>query len=271
MTSIGGYYANPHVTQFDGAPLAGEACVPASAANGIDASTGGKVHMTSGEVHLLVPKAAETDPHTPGWSLTDLDRAMTRAGIPFDNRTGQGWAAVVAAWDAGLYVVLQGDSDQFGDATCSGAYDGDHCVGCHCATRLVDGLRQRWINDPICPSGRWEFEYVLHRYAAKFSESIRFGVFPTPVPRAVVPPSPVTLRYGGHRLVPARHKRISVPAGRRANVRAKPTTRSAVVTTLANGRTFTAHQRTSAGQTLAGSSVWFGDRTGTRWLHVTAF
>ncbi len=42
------------------------------------------------------------------------------------------------------------------DVTISGAFDGDHCIGVHPATKSVGGVTFWWIDDPLCPTGRWE-------------------------------------------------------------------------------------------------------------------
>lgn len=273
MATLGGLILNRHNSQYDpgnSTITRRSGCVWTTGANGADASTGGTKRPTPDTVHNQLPNSEEQFPKTPGWTLPDLQKALARLSIPFEVRSGKGWAAVVTALDVERrYVVLSGDSDRF-PSGCSGEFDGDHSIGVFPATRVVNGLRQRWINDPICPEGRWEFEYIIRNYAVKFSSTVAFGVFSTPVPKAPVAAPVVTLRYGGVK-IKTTVKRIAVPAGRRANVRARPTTSSKLVTTLANGKTFTAYQRTKTGQLLAGSRVWFGDRTGTRWLHISSF
>lgn len=283
-TYLGGYYLNPHDTQFDGSKLEDENCTPAAGDNGANASTGGKVNLTAGGVRALIPRSQETNPATPGWSLEDLDHAMAKVGVPFVVRSGDGWTAVTNALHAGLYVAVQGDSDQFSNATCSGAFNGDHCIGIHPATRVVGVLRQHWIDDGICKTGRWEYDYILHRYAAKLDVRIRFGVFSRPVPKAVPAPVPVvTLRYGGIKLSPVRAKSIAVAANTKANVRNRPTKTAVMAPSrsgsplnggsnqLPNHTVCTLYQYTKTGQLLAGSRIWYGDRTGTRWLHISAF
>lgn len=271
MATIGGYYLNPHKTQFDGSRYQKENCTPATGANGANASTGGKVNKSGAQIRNLIARSAETDPRNPGWSLTDLDRAMAKIGVLFDNRSGRGWSAVISALNNGNYVALQGDSDRFSNSTCSGAFDGNHCVGVHPATRVVNLRRQHWIDDPICKTGRWEYDSVLRAYATKLHSTVLFGVFTKRVPKTAAPATSVTLKYGGVKLSPPQVKKISVPAGRYANVRSRPTTAASKVTTLANGRTFTAYQVTKTGQLLGGSRVWYGDNTGNRWLHISAF
>lgn len=194
MTYVAGRFVpTPHRSQYnaDSPPRTRrEGCTPTTGANGANASTGGRVDLTGAQVHALIPPEQETNPHVPGWSLVDLDRAMEKlvVSVPFERRSGRGWPAVVAALEAGLYVALQGDSDQFGNGTCSGVFDGDHCIGVDPATRTVNGQRQWWVNDPICPDGRWEDEATLRRYATKLTPSVLFGVFTNPVPRVVAAP-----------------------------------------------------------------------------------
>lgn len=53
----------------------------------------------------------------------------------------------------------------------------------------------------------------------------------------------------------------------RANVRTGPSNKYPVVRTKPNGGSFVAYQRTDKGQSLAGSSTWWGSHTGTRWMH----
>lgn len=162
-------------------------CTWTSGANGIDAITGGRKRPTPDQIHALVSNAEESNPASPGWSMRDLVLAMSRYGVSLVNRSGHGWAAVLDALFTDHYVVLQGDSDQFGNATCSGTFDGDHAIGVHPNHMLKDGVRWWWINDPICPAGRWERESVLQRYAVKLNASVLFGYFLTPVPEVVKP------------------------------------------------------------------------------------
>ena len=148
-------------------------------ANGADASTGGRIDRSGDGVLGLVKVTEETSPSTPGWSLRDLDLAMTRLGVPFEVRSGQGWDGVIDALDDGLYVALQGDSDVFASGTCSGEFDGPHCIGLH-PTRDYHGWQR--FDDPICPGGRYGSRVLLRQYAEKFFASVHFGVFLTPVP-----------------------------------------------------------------------------------------
>lgn len=282
------YYVQPHVCQFDGSSDQGSACVPTSCANGVAASTGGARRPAGVTIHRLIPQSEESDPHVPGWSIVDADRAMAKIGIPFTiGDSSNGFDHLTASHNSGHYVILQGDSDHFSNATCSGAFDGDHCVGIHPRETVINGVEHWWLDDPICKTGRWERPAVLKAYAADFAARVggwRWGQFDHIVPQtsvAVPVPPAVTLRYGGV----ASHgtKIIRVPAGRYANVRTRPTSAASLVAgrsgsplnggprTLANGRKVEYFQVTRSGQLLAGSRVWYGDRSGTRWTHSSSF
>lgn len=269
MATLQGYYLNPHQSQYGHSTrLSHMGCTPTSGANGANAATGGKVAKTGDEILALIPPRQEQNPDTPGWSLVDLDNAMLAIHVPFERRFA-GWDGVLTALNNNLYVVLQGDSDRFGNNTCSGAFDGDHCIGVHPASRIEAGQKQFWIDDPICPGGRWENVATLLEYAKKFNPSINYGVFTTSVPK--VAPVTVTLRYGGIRLYPPQNKVIDIPAGRYANVRTRPTTAAPIVARIKRTGIFRAYQMTHSGQLLAGSRVWYGNADGSHWLHSTAF
>lgn len=180
-------YRNPHRSQYDpgqSTRTRRQGCTWTTGANGANASTGGAKDRTADGILELVRPEQETSPQTPGWSLADLALAMQRLGVPFAVRSGAGWAAVIEALDDRLYVALQGDSDVFSNATCSGDFDGDHCIGLH-PDRDAEG-RQR-LDDPICPGARYGNRSVLRDYAQKYNAKVSFGVFLRPVPELVVP------------------------------------------------------------------------------------
>lgn len=201
------FYIQPHQSQYQAGVTTvtrRAGCTWTSLANGIGAITGGHSRPTPDEIHAVLPNSAETNPAFPGWSMPDADHAMDRYGVGFVDRSGDGWDAFIEALLDDHYGVLQGDSDQFGDATCSGSYDGPHAIGVSPNHRTINGEREWWIDDPICPTGRWEKESVLKRYAVKFYSSILFGIFTQKVPLVEalpVNPTPgkgeanVTIRY----------------------------------------------------------------------------
>ncbi len=269
-------YVQPHRSQYKaGASLITRraGCTWASLANGIGAVSGGRYQPSPDAIHALVPNAEETSPGTPGWSITDAALAAARFGVTLEDRSGLGWLMVLDALLTGHYILLQGDSDQFGDGSCSGAYDGPHAVGVHPKTKTDPAGRWWWVNDPICTTGRWEREVTLQRYAVKFSSAIRFGVFTQRVPNVVVvvPAKPVVLRFRARKLARPVAKRIRVPRGRRANVRTAPRRNARIADRRATGERFYAYQVTDRGQVLGKSGRWYGNRKGDRWCHASAF
>lgn len=202
-------YVQPHWYQYlatNSFATRRSGCTWVSLANGIACITGGRYRPSPDRLHGLVLPREETSPTTPGWSIPDARLAASRFGaIDLQDRTGGGWAGVIAALDAGQYVLLQGDSDRFGNNTCSGTFDGDHCIGVHPKKRIVNSITQRWVDDPICPGGRWESEHVLRAYAEKLSASIRFGVFTQKVPT-------LEWRWSAPRLVYVEYTGVNVAA-----------------------------------------------------------
>lgn len=198
------YYTGPHQSQLASGQSAlthSAGCTWTAGANGIDDTSGGKKKPTPDRLHGFLAKSLETSPGTPGWSLPDLERATYKyalaAGMPglmCVNRTNAGflgaygWAGMKKAWANGRYVVIQGDSDRFGNNTCSGKFDGDHCIGVSPRTRIAaDGRRQRLINDGICPTARWEYEAIILSYAKKLADRsgtpLRWACFKQAVPK----------------------------------------------------------------------------------------
>lgn len=178
-------YVQPHLSQYGydrSVRTRKSGCVWTSGANGVAAMSGGHYRPTPDDILGLLRPSEETNPLTPGWTLDDLHKALSRYGVlGFDIRSGTGRDGVLHELAQDRYIVIQGDSDQF-PSGCSGTFDGDHCIGWHPNHRWVSGHRQWWIDDPICPEGRWEYEWVLWRYAEKFDPRIHFASFRTPVP-----------------------------------------------------------------------------------------
>lgn len=178
------FYVNTHRSQYapdQSSVTHREGCTWTSVANGADAATGGRVKRTPDQVHALVKPSEETNKDTPGWSLPDAQLAFTRLGIKSEVHTGEGWASV-EHYAKDHYLLIQGDSDRFPDG-CSGAFDGDHCIGRHPQTRSTpEGTLER-IDDPICPVATFEPDSVLSSYARKFNPGVSFLVVFPAVPQ----------------------------------------------------------------------------------------
>jgi hypothetical protein len=186
VSYLNGYYLNnPHVSQFDGSTYEGSNCTPASFANGINAVTGGRVKRTAAQIRSMVARREETNPDNPGWSQEDGQLAMSRLYPPlrYEVRTGRGWNQLVKDHESGLYLTVMGDNDQFSGG-CAGSFDGLHCIGVSPITRILDGREQWWVDQPLCPTGKWEYRKDIYDYAAKLYLSMFYGMFLTPVPRS---------------------------------------------------------------------------------------
>lgn len=273
-------YTNAHTQQTDPrwtTTTNRTGCTWTALTNGIDAVTHGERKPTPDRIHNLVPSWQESDPHTPGWSIPDADLAMARYGLPFRNLSGGRWEGIKFYHDKGLYLIVQGDSDQFGNNTCSGQFNGTHCIGLHPEEkrghRAPDGGFVEdpngeifWrVDDPICKHARYEKPSVLRDYAEKIDVRIRFGVFSDKVPHVNDP----VLRYGATALPKPTSKVLKGPPP--INVRQKPTTGSSVVNTREPGGIFIAYQVTTKGELHKGSRKWWGNRRGLRWIHESEF
>lgn len=248
MTAVvdGFVVASPHRSQFDRSTYADENCGPTTVANGANTVTSGRISKTGGDVRKLVKRSEETKPKDPGWSIPDCVKAAARLGVPLIDHSQDGIAAMFAYLDVGYYVLAQGDSDQFGNQTCSGAFNGPHCIGINPAHDIVGGRSMHWINDPICPSGRWEWDDTLRHYVAKIDPRGRFAIFRTLVPRVApptdAPPPPdqggtmpgiqfrilepvkgiVTVTGSGHALIRVDNAAlVGIPAGQQREVAAR--------------------------------------------------
>lgn len=159
-------------------------CTWVTGATGVSCITGERYNPTPDKLHDLVRRTEEQNPATPGWHLDDLKLALQRyGGVGFEVHIGDGWDDVERAHDDRRFIVIQGDSDRFGNATCSGAFDGLHCVGVDGSKKKIEaGVEWWWLHDPICPTGRWERKYVIRQYAEKLLANIFFGWFTQRVP-----------------------------------------------------------------------------------------
>jgi hypothetical protein len=160
-------------TQYDGGRQANSNCTCASLAMMLNAVSDGAIDHTGSTVRDLVKHQEETDPTSPGWSLHDVDLAVSRiqakghmAGIHSPAPKQRNWASLKFLRAEGRGILIQGDSDRFPNTTCSGAFDGDHATYIS-PLNHTDG---RWrLGDPICSKWRWETEELLRAYAEKFA------------------------------------------------------------------------------------------------------
>lgn len=117
-----------------------------------------------------------------GTDLYDAAEAFARNGESLSIRSGQGWAAVVDALEAGRGVILQGT----GGLTGCGDYTGGHAV-------YVNPERSgsRWLKgDPECSGFEWTEESSLKGFATRLSSSVYFAVTAARSSNATPEPTP---------------------------------------------------------------------------------
>lgn len=160
----------PNYCQYDySAYTARYGCGWTSVANLVRIVTGRA--FSPDTVHGKVKKWEETDPSSPGWSIPDMVLATARlkTSVTLVNRTGASWSKLVQLHDAGYVLLVQGDSDQFSNGTCSGAFDGPHVITVH----AEEDDRGWWlVYDPICQAYRFENPAVIARYAQKWATTL---------------------------------------------------------------------------------------------------
>lgn len=217
---------------------------------------------------VLARLGVSLETHLPG-RFTQLEEAL---------RQGRG------ANMAGYYAPVQGTSYQ-GSET----FTGNHRVWVNEArgwSRGSDGLwhaEEFLVFDPLADARRngidqgptWWPRALVYSYGWRLDVSDPAEPY-RPLPKGtayfglVRDTEPhVELRYGGARTSPFPDRtRATAPAGKRVNVRRAPNRDKAPVRTLASGALFVAWQRTTTGERLAGSRVWYGDQDGNEWVHA---
>jgi hypothetical protein len=179
------YYVGTHQSQYGSGCSSYTrryGCTWTTVVNLIINVTKGRKHPSPDYVHSLVARREETTPRTPGWSIPDAVKASARYArrsgrdeVRLIERTGigfagvHGWNGIKLALSRGRYVMLSGDSDRFGNNTCSGAFNGNHMIGINPRTRIHNGRRQHLINDPICRQWRWEYDAIIYSYGHKLA------------------------------------------------------------------------------------------------------
>ncbi len=171
-------------------------CNMSSGAMALDYHTAGRIQVWGGELEARQPD------HVGGTDLNDLAIAWASHGETLDIRSGQGWAGVRTALAEGRAVVLHGDYDQMGAATCQSSFRGDHAV------LVLPG----WVmGDPLCSGFKTMPEAVLRAYAQKLSATVRFAVSRPQEDSEMYPVVTLTL------LAAPRPRTFTIPANVRVN------------------------------------------------------
>lgn len=274
-------YRPPFIKQLDGSTFGGRNCTVA-------ASCMAAIRHQKG----VDPAGSAQWPPTPKWirakmgdtsggtTLAQNDAIFNRLyGINFDVRFNLPWGDFVALIKAGRGAVLQGSYSAFHGThfDASGTFTGNHAVYINeMRYNAVKKHNEFLMYDPLADGRRnlyhgpvWIDEITLKKFAGGLLVSagrrVGFGRCWAMFTRDTEPA--LVLKYHA---VPYSRTLYARVAGARVRsnpnaVAGKPT--GAVVRTLAFDAPFYARQKTAVGGLVTNSRVWYGDATGTLWVH----
>jgi hypothetical protein len=193
-------------------------------------------------------------PHNAGSNPTELRNGLRAAlGVDVDSIAKsavpgrlRGGYAVVAALDYGPlpeYLKVQGGN--FGHSVCLFGWREDGNYAGYFDPLWPQGAQGAWAKWSDIDQALWSSGHN------------------TTKPKYVPPVQPTVHLISGA----TAHRHTYTVRGDNTNVRTQPKIADNVHHQLDAGAHFAAYQRTSRGGTVSGSRVWYGDATGTRWLH----
>jgi hypothetical protein len=279
---------SPHrpkfVKQLDGSKYAGLNCTCAAAAMAIDRATLGLKQYSGATIRLW------TGDTVGGTNLAQMVTVAAKVGVTLTDIRGALWTTIDTYLHDGRGAILQGSSSVTRGTkySASETFGGNHAwwVNEGRGWTMVNGFwraAEYLVYDPLADGRRtgiasspmWIPAYLVQRFAAELQITSYDGTFRKAGDRAWVAFTPDTephvhLRSGATRTspFPDRTRAYNTNPAKRVNVRGGPSTSAAIVETLAVGDLFIASQKV-AGQLLAGSTTWYGDHDGKRWVHVS--
>lgn len=279
----------PHkAVQLDGHPLGGLSCTCGAMAMGIARASLGKHKPTCGRIRDL------TGDRTGGTTLPQVAAVAERSyDVHVDLRVGSNVispaSAMLRTMD-GQGFVAQGSAAALKGTPVSASetFTGNHAVWVNEGRgwRLVQGLWQPdevLVYDPLADGRRdgiddmpswWDYDQFLDfcRLLKPWGDSDPRRLGPGRIYAGFVRDTEPHAHYksGGSKTTPFPDRtRAKSVDGRRVNVRSAPSTSASLVDTLTGGELFIAYQRTTSGQKVDGSAIWYGDHNGTRWVHTS--
>lgn len=254
-----------------GVDLKWKNCSCLSCAMGMNKSSYGRIDMSGCAVR------SATNDHSGGTTIPQMQAVCSAHGVATDAHTGGDVASLFYLsyqCHNGRGFCLQGNTEPDGRGNVNHMVWVNNTVGGTAGD--PDGFM---VWDPWSDGeAYWSyaklkaFMLALHPYGEGDSRTLKsMGVnggyalvFPDTEPH-------VHLHYGGHRSSPFPDglRAKSPTAGHRVNVRTRPdrVVASDVAGTLADNARWTAYQKTVTGVRLAGSSTWYGNHNGDRWVH----
>lgn len=237
-----------------------ENCMASMGAVAASAQTGGIRHFSPADIRN------NQDDFSGGIGHDDVQTSFARLGLPAFIDAPRDWAANMAEIRAGRFVwwaVQYAKVPRPVQAQKGGTFD--HALGGF--NMYADGTFD--LYDPLADEIQRVEQSAIRPAAEAIAlrergDASRLFVGAT----NVLPSTGLTLRPGAQKTAkyPDR-QRANGKAGQPVNVHSKPRTGAAsVVGTLADGALFVAYQVTLTGDPFDGTTHWYGDRTGTRWV-----
>lgn len=251
------------VQQADGSYFQWANCTCASAATAIDRHTLGAIR-TSG-AHM---RNCQYD-RSGGTDLMDMKLAWSRCYSKYlDVRLKITWNTFIASVRAGRGAIVLGWYAELPSryrAQSSASFG--HAIYIN-EIRPTDGALLMY--DPLNYRPIWVPQIYIKRFAGAMripNGRIGYGYVQTGFTRDTVSSATsttsVTLRYGGVRIT-ARTYRARVDAKQRRSPYIRTDN---VVRTVDAGTNFRAYQKTTRGTNVGGSTTWYGNSSGTLWMH----
>lgn len=251
-------------------------CTPASAAMAIDRATIGRIRVYGGQVR------AATGDTSGGTNLTQMQTAVRKWNVSLTVDYGLPMATFYSRLRAGRGAILQGASS----ATRNTKYRASFTFGGNHAWWVNEG--RGWdrygrpsevlVYDPladgrysgIARSPFWLPRYYMELFASRLqigTRTLGSGRVYAAFTRDTEPH--VHLRFGARVTLPFPDRTRAVQANASAvNVYAVPNHRTHdPVARLSVGKLFVAYQLTDQGSSYRGSTRWYGNHNGTRWIH----
>jgi hypothetical protein len=272
-------YRPPFIKQLDGSTYGGRNCTVAASCMAAIRHTRGADPAGSAQWRPT-PRyiRAKMGDYSGGTNLAQNEAIFYKLyRIDFDVHYRLPWANFVANIKIGRGAVFQGRYSVFHGTRydASGTFMGNHAVYInewrYNATKkrneflmydpLADGRRRGIYKGPT-----WIDEATLKRFAAALqlnpNRDTRLGLGYTFVMFTRDTEPSLVLKYGGVAYTKTLYAKVNG-----ARIRKSPSTAAAISRTLNVNDKFSARQRTTTGQLVNGSRVWYGDATGTQWMH----
>jgi hypothetical protein len=254
------------VRQGDGSRWQWTNCTMASAAIAIDRHTLGRIRTTGAKM-----RSCQND-KIGGTDMMDCRLAWDRCfNQNLDVRLKITWKTFIGAIKAGRGVIVVGNYSyipyqyrgqkhpyRFGH----GMYINE--------VRASDGALL--VYDPLGTRPVWIPQIHIKRYAGAFKTTrgtLGYGYVQagfTRITSATAPkpvPSVVKLRFGGIKITPNLYEaKVAAKQRRSPYIRTDN-----IIQTVAIGTDFRAYQKTIKGTNVGGSSTWYGNISGTVWMH----